>query len=110
MWKIPPWLLQMQETRVNPWVGKISWRRAWQPTLVLLPRESPGQKSLAGCRPEGHTEKTELKKLSSKETVVPEWKLPVPGFAVYMMDNQHLKQKGALQNSRLKYLFSSKRY
>ena len=25
----------------NPWVGKISWRRAWQPTSVFLPGESP---------------------------------------------------------------------
>ena len=25
----------------NPWVGKISWRRAWQPTPVFLPGESP---------------------------------------------------------------------
>ena len=25
----------------NPWVRKISWRRAWQPTPVFLPRESP---------------------------------------------------------------------
>ena len=25
----------------DPWVGKISWRRAWQPTPVLLPGESP---------------------------------------------------------------------
>ena len=24
----------------NPWVGKISWRRAWQPPAVFLPRES----------------------------------------------------------------------
>ena len=24
----------------NPWVGKILWRRAWQPTPVFLPRES----------------------------------------------------------------------
>ena len=30
------------------WVGKISWRRAWQPTLVFLPGESHGQRSLAG--------------------------------------------------------------
>ena len=27
--------------RFNPWVGKIPWRRKWQPTLVFLPRESP---------------------------------------------------------------------
>ena len=32
----------------DPWVRKIPWRRAWQPTLVLLPRESHGQRSLVG--------------------------------------------------------------
>ena len=31
----------MQETWVGPWVGKIPWRRAWQPTPVFLPGESP---------------------------------------------------------------------
>ena len=31
---------------MDPWVGKIPWRRAWQPTLVFLPRESYGQRSL----------------------------------------------------------------
>ena len=30
------------------WVGKIPWRRAWQPILVFLPGESHGQRSLAG--------------------------------------------------------------
>ena len=25
----------------DPWVGKIPWRRAWQPISVLLPGESP---------------------------------------------------------------------
>ena len=38
----------MQETWVLSWVGKISWRRAWQPTPVLLPGESHGQRSLVG--------------------------------------------------------------
>ena len=32
----------------NPWVGKIPWRRTWQPTPVFLPGESHGQRSLAG--------------------------------------------------------------
>ena len=36
-----------------PWVGKISWRRAWQPTPVILPKESQGQRSLEGCSPQG---------------------------------------------------------
>ena len=30
----------------NPWVGKIPWRRKWQPTPVLLPRKSHGRRSL----------------------------------------------------------------
>ena len=32
----------------NPWVGKIPWRRTWPPTLVSLPGELHGQKSLVG--------------------------------------------------------------
>ena len=30
----------MQETRFNPWVGKILWRWEWQPTPVFLPGKS----------------------------------------------------------------------
>ena len=29
----------------DPWVGRLSWRRKWQPVLVFLPGESHGQKS-----------------------------------------------------------------
>ena len=35
--------------RFNPWVRKIPWRRAWQPILVFLSRESHGQRNLVGC-------------------------------------------------------------
>ena len=38
----------------NPWVGKILWRRKWQPSLVFLPGRSHGQRSLAGYSPWGH--------------------------------------------------------
>ena len=31
--------------RFDPWVGKIPWRWAWQPTQVVLPGESHGQRS-----------------------------------------------------------------
>ena len=34
----------VQET----WVGKIPWRRAWQPTPEFLPGESHGQRHLVG--------------------------------------------------------------
>ena len=30
------------------WVGKMPWKRAWQPTPVFLPAESPEQRSLVG--------------------------------------------------------------
>ena len=36
------------------WVGKIPWRRAQQPTPVLLSGESRGQRSLVSYRPWGH--------------------------------------------------------
>ena len=35
----------------DPWIGKISWRRKWQPTPVFLPEESHGWKSLVGYSP-----------------------------------------------------------
>ena len=38
----------------HPWVGKIPWRRAWQPTAVFLPGESQRQRSLVGYSPSGH--------------------------------------------------------
>ena len=37
----------------DPWVKKIPWRRAWQPTPVFLPGKSHGQRSLAGDSPWG---------------------------------------------------------
>ena len=40
----------------DPWVGKISWRRKWQPAPVSLPGESHGRRSLAGYSPLGRKE------------------------------------------------------
>ena len=42
--------------RFDLWVGKIPWKWAWQPTPVLLTRESHGQRSLVGYSPQGHKE------------------------------------------------------
>ena len=38
---------------LDPWVGKIPWRKKWQPTPVFLPGESRGQRSLANYSPTG---------------------------------------------------------
>ena len=32
----------------DPWVGKMPWRRKWQPTPMLLPEIFHGQQSLVG--------------------------------------------------------------
>ena len=37
-------------------LGKIAWRRKWQPTPVFLPGESHGRRSLVGYSPWGHKE------------------------------------------------------
>ena len=44
------------EPGFDPWVGKIPWRRAWQPTPVFLPGESQGHRSLEDCCPKRHKE------------------------------------------------------
>ena len=36
------------EDEFDPWVGKIPWRRIWQPTPVFLPGKSRGQRNVAG--------------------------------------------------------------
>ena len=64
-WKIP-WTeesgrLQSRGSRRvrHDWVTSLSlftfmhWRKKWQPTPVLLPGKSHGQKSLVGCSPRG---------------------------------------------------------
>ena len=46
--KNPP---AMQGHGFDPWVGKIPWRRKWQPTPVFLPGKSHRQRSLVGYSP-----------------------------------------------------------
>ena len=41
---------------LDAWLGKIPWRRKWQPTPVFLPGKSHGQKSLMGYNPLGGKE------------------------------------------------------
>ena len=52
---------QCRRCGFDPWVGKIPWRRKWQPTPVFLPGESHGQRSLGGYNPQG------LKELDTTE-------------------------------------------
>ena len=49
---LPKWLSgkesACQAGGFDPWVGKIPWRRKWQPTPVFLLVKSHGERSLAG--------------------------------------------------------------
>ena len=55
--------LQCWRPGFNPWVGKIPWRRKWQPTPVFLPGKSNGQRSLVGYSPWGRKELDTTKQL-----------------------------------------------
>jgi len=47
----PTGAVRHKRHRFDPWVGKILWRRAWQPTPFFLPGDSLGQRSLVGYSP-----------------------------------------------------------
>ena len=55
---------QCRRLGFNPWVGKIPWRRKWQPTPVFLPGEFHGQRSLAGYSPCDHKELDTIEQLT----------------------------------------------
>ena len=67
---LPCWLsgkgitCQCRRLESNPWVGKIPWRRKWQPIPIFLPGKSHGQRSLAGYSLWGHKELDMTKRLA----------------------------------------------
>ena len=54
--------LQCERSRFDPLVGKMPWRREWQPTPVFLPGKTHGERNLAilwgpcGCKESDTTE------------------------------------------------------
>ena len=56
--------MQCGRPRFDPWVGKILWRKEWKHTLVFLPGEFHGQRSLAGYSTWGHRESDTTEQLS----------------------------------------------
>ena len=45
--------LQCRRPGFNPWVGKIPWRRAWQPIPIFLPGEFPWLEEPGGLQSMG---------------------------------------------------------
>ena len=85
----------------DPWVGKISWRRQWQPTPAFLPGKSHGQRSLIGYSPWGcrESDTTECnfsairnmlkpwKDIQEPKMHIGKWKKTIwKGYIVYTLD------------------------
>ena len=65
----------MQGPGFDPWVGRLPWRSALQPTAVFLPVESHGQRSLVGYSSWGHkvadmTEQITLSRFGEKSKLL----------------------------------------
>ena len=54
--------------RFGPWVGKIPWRRKWQPTLAFLPGKAYGQRRLEGYSPWAAKESGKVQRLSNNSS------------------------------------------
>ena len=57
--------LQCRRPGFDPWVGKITWRRKWQPTPVFLPGKFLGQRNMVGYSPWGCKESDTTEQLHS---------------------------------------------
>ena len=55
----------MRRPGLDPWVGKIPWRRVWQPSPVFLPGNPHGQRSPVGYNPWGHKESDMTQQLNN---------------------------------------------
>ena len=66
---------------IDPWVGKIPWKRKWQPTLVFLPGRSM-ERSLVGCSPWDHKETDMTKQLKNSNNIGRKASPPPPGRCI----------------------------
>ena len=60
----------------NLWVGKIPWRRKWQPAPVFLLGKFHGQRNLVGYSPWGHKDLDTTERLSTTAGSLLWWNLP----------------------------------
>ena len=68
IWKIKIHYCICRRPGFDSWVKKISWRREWLPTLVFLPGEFHGQRSLVSYSPWGHIESNMTERLTHTYT------------------------------------------
>ena len=74
--------LQRERPRFDPWVGRMPWRRKWQPTPALLPGKSYERRSLIGYSPWGCKESDTTEQLHSPSPCEVQQILFLPGGSV----------------------------
>ena len=79
-WRI---CLQCRRPGFSLWVGKIPWRREWQPTPVFLPGEFLGQRRLAGYSPRGGKESDTTEWVSFHPMVNAVFSLVIPFSSLF---------------------------
>ena len=80
----------------HPWVGKIPWRRARQPTLVFL--DSPWTEETGGLQSIGSTESDTMEQLSTRT---------LTHVHSLQFENQSLKPSFGIKNHSKIHVFSS---
>ena len=75
----------------NPWVGKIPWRRAWQPTPVFLPGKSHEQRSLMSYSPWGLKKSRTHLAIKLQQQSRPNTLLEIFFFFLFFCTNQLFK-------------------
>ena len=71
------------DVRSVPGIGKIPWRKTWQPVLVFLPMKFHGQRRLAGYGP------LCCKELDISEVTEHQW-MPLQGYELLQNKCHHL--------------------
>ena len=74
----------ISDCRFDPWVGKIPWRRARQPTPVFFPGESHGQRRLAGYSPWSCKERARTEQLTHTQSIGSQSQTPLKLFVIYL--------------------------
>ena len=65
----------MQDTRFDPWVRKIPWRKKWLPTPGFLPGDFHGQRSLVGYSPWSRKKLDTTERLTLSRAALPKFRM-----------------------------------
>ena len=91
---------QSRRSGSMPGSGRFPWRKKWQPTPVLLPGKSHGQRSLMGQSPWGCKESDTTQQLNNNIQILPyflNFAMPILFFKFQHFSNQDVSYNGKAQ-------------